>query len=141
MYCVAGRRGMIEGEHMDLKVLQDKIAEFRDARDWHQFHTRRNLAVALSVEAAELLAHYIWTEDENLLDEDEIADIMIYALAFCDVAGIDAEDAILDKLDANEARYPANIARGNHAKYTELQGLSESKGDSKQIEGNPSETD
>ena len=106
-----------------------EIVAFRDARDWAQFHTPRNLAAALAIEAAELQEVLLWQTDEEaagFLSTDqgqkavsqEVADVMIYALLLCHTLGIDPRAAIEGKLDTNETRYPAELARGRSAKYT-----------------------
>lgn len=107
--------------------LTQRILAFRDARDWAQFHTGRNLAASLSIEAAELLEIFQWDlEDEELTPErrervaEELADILIYALLLADRAGIDLEAAAADKVEENERKYPADKARGRSTKYTEL---------------------
>src|SRR5690606_21341637 len=107
------------------------IVEFRDARDWAQFHTPRNLAAALAVEAAELQELLLWQSDEQVKSSlsdaaaiaemrREIADVLIYSLLFCHAAGIDPLSAIRAKLEENAAKYPVELARGKATKYTEL---------------------
>ena len=100
----------------DLKPLTNRIAEFSSARDWERFHAPKNLAMALSVEAAELVEIFQWmSESESeALDEaalgraaDEIADVQIYLIQIAARLGVDIERAVLDKLDKNEAKYPA----------------------------------
>lgn len=112
-----------------LAELQAKVARFRDERDWAQFHTLKDLAAAIAIEAGELQEEFLWLshagETERLTERrdevsQELADILILALGFADAAGIDASQAILDKLDANAERYPVEKARGRAAKYTDL---------------------
>jgi NTP pyrophosphatase (non-canonical NTP hydrolase) len=115
-----------------LSDLLSEILEFREARDWAQFHTPRNLAAALSIEAAELQETMLWKTDaqvRSLLDDPdrsravqhELADILVYALLLCHSAGVDPASAIREKLTINAAKYPVDLARGNATKYTHLQ--------------------
>jgi len=89
--------------------LTQEIIQFRTDRNWKYLHTPRNLAIALSVEASELLELYTWQEvqpDETAIN-DEVADIMIYLINFCDVLGIDLLDVVKQKLVKNAVKYPA----------------------------------
>ena len=112
----------------EIAELTERILEFRDERDWHQFHTPRNLAAAISIEAAELQELFLWEKEEEeagpsgTLEKysDEIADVLIYALLFCHETEIDPEEAIRRKLEKNRRRYPVEKARGRSVKYTEL---------------------
>lgn len=106
-----------------------QLVAFRDRRDWAQFHDPKNLAEAISIEAAELLELFLWkTPDESrkLADKDrahaaeEVADVFIYLALLSHELGIDIEKAVLDKLRKNEEKYPPEKARGNAKKYTEL---------------------
>ena len=112
-----------------LDDLARQIVEFRDERDWKQFHSPRNLAASVSIEAAELLEIFQWSSDKTIADdvekrrseiEEEIADVLIYALLLAYDTGIDPQAAVVRKLEANEAKYPAAKARGNREKYTQL---------------------
>lgn len=116
----------------DIYNLIDEIVAFRDARDWSQFHTLKNLAASLSIEAAELLELTQWKSEEELelalRDEDfcsklsdETADVLIYVLLICKKAGIDPLDAARQKLVRNEKRYPLDKSRGSSKKYTEIE--------------------
>jgi NTP pyrophosphatase (non-canonical NTP hydrolase) len=106
-----------------------RIRQFRDARDWLQFHNPKDLAVSISIEAAELLEEFQWkSADESRRHAaenrervaDEIADVAIYLLELTDVLGIDLAAAIHSKLDKNEKKYPVEKSRGNSKKYNEL---------------------
>jgi dCTP diphosphatase len=106
-----------------------RIRQFRDARDWLQFHNPKDLAVSISIEAAELLEEFQWkSADESRRHaaenkervSDEVADVAIYLLELTDVLGIDLTAAIHAKLDKNEKKYPIEKSRGNSKKYTEL---------------------
>jgi len=109
------------------------VRRFRDDRDWAQFHTPKNLAAAIAIEAAELQERFLWKTDaevdQDLADAakkagvaDEIADVVMFAMLLADRLGIDLAEAIAAKLAANEQKYPVQLARGNARKYTELGG-------------------
>lgn len=114
---------------MDLDQIQSRIREFRDERDWMQFHNPKNLAISVVLEATELLEHFQWKSPEQseahsikARDEiaDEIADVAVYLIELADNLGIDLERAILGKLEKNAAKYPIEKAKGSSKKYTEL---------------------
>lgn len=114
---------------IDLERLTALIRKFNDERDWDQYHSPKNLASSLVIEAAELLEIFQWlTEDESAsLDtekrkqvKEEIGDVLIYLLNLADKLGIDPAEATIQKLKANEEKYPVEKARGSAAKYTEL---------------------
>ena len=97
--------------------LKKQVSEFRDARGWLRYDTPRNLAISISIEAAELLEHFQWKTDEltreALMDgakkdaiSDELADVLIYCLGFSDVLGIDVSNAVEGKLRKNGEKYP-----------------------------------
>ena len=111
-----------------LRALQQRLAAFAAARDWEQFHSPKNLAMALSVEAAELVEEFQWlTEAESkALDADrrervrlELADVFIYLLRLADRLDVDLMRAADDKIAHNERKYPADRVRGDSRKYTE----------------------
>lgn len=115
-----------------LAALQARLIEFRDARDWRPFHQPKELALAMAVEAGELLELFLWHTpqqvDEALADSafrarlaEEMADVLIYLLYLADAAAIDLASAVTTKLRQNEARYPVERARGRATKYTDLQ--------------------
>lgn len=112
-----------------LDDLTRRIVAFRDARDWKQFHTAKNLAASIGIEAAELLELFQWSSDATIADdlarrkddvERELADVLIYSLLLAHDGGIDLRAAIERKIAENEAKYPAHKARGSRAKYDEL---------------------
>lgn len=107
-----------------LEELIEEIVRFRDEREWAQFHTPRNLAMALSVEAGELLERFLWLQNEGGAEEDgiaeEVADVLIYALLLCHSQGIDPAEAIRAKLTRNEEKYPVELARGKATKWDRL---------------------
>lgn len=106
-----------------------RIVAFRDERDWKQYHSPRNLAASISIEAAELLEIFQWSTDETVAEDvaanlegirREIADVLIYALLLAHDTGIDPVASIRSKLSENAAKYPVDKARGSRAKYTQL---------------------
>jgi dCTP diphosphatase len=112
----------------DLKSL---VLAFARERDWEQFHAPKNLSMALAAEAGELMEHFLWTtpaESQAVVRsalkrrkiEDELADVVIYALEFANVTGIDVAAAIGRKMAENAKKYPVAKARGRSDKYTEL---------------------
>ena len=112
-----------------LHELSQQLIRFAHDRDWQQFHSPKNLASALIVEAGELLEHFQWTTEEqsrSLSPEKqaavagELADVLLYLVQLANALGIDPVAAAQAKLQANELRYPADKARGNSKKYTEL---------------------
>jgi dCTP diphosphatase len=112
-----------------IETLTSEIRAFRDARDWRQFHNPKELAVAITAEAGELLQHFVWQSPEQSDRrvetrrpeiESEIADVAILLFELADNCGIDLAAAIRAKLARNERRYPVDKARGSNAKYDEL---------------------
>jgi dCTP diphosphatase len=113
----------------DLDNLAVLLREFANERDWEQFHSPKNLAMALTVETAELLEHFQWmTEIESAKPtpeklqqiQDEIGDVLIYLTRFADKLGIDPLDAAYKKLEINRQKYPVDKAKGTAKKYTAL---------------------
>lgn len=113
----------------DIQSLKLALRDFASARDWAQFHSPKNLATALTVEAAELLEHFQWLTEEQsralspdkLTDvADEMADVMLYLVQLADKLDVDLLKAASDKLAKNEDRYPVHSARGSSKKYTEF---------------------
>ena len=113
-----------------LEALIREIIQFRDARDWAQFHNPKDLALAISIEAAELLEHFLWqdanqveglaTDTAALADlRREVADVLIFALLMAHRLGIDPTEAIREKLRENARKYPVAKAKGTAKKYTE----------------------
>lgn len=113
----------------ELEDLRDRLREFSTARDWEQFHSPKNLAMALAAEAGELLEIFQWLTEAQSRELDpkaraavseEIADVLLYLVRLGDQLGIDPVEAARAKLVENERKYPAEKARGNAKKYTEL---------------------
>ncbi|MFW5971184.1 MAG: nucleotide pyrophosphohydrolase [Desulfovermiculus sp.] len=110
----------------NLQTLLDKLIKFRDERDWAQFQTAKNLAVSISLEAAELLEHFQWTTEDSVIPQEkrqalaeEVADILIYLLLFAHKIDIDPVQAAQDKIEKNAEKYPADLVRGRSDKYTQ----------------------
>jgi NTP pyrophosphatase (non-canonical NTP hydrolase) len=107
----------------DIELLIDKLIQFRDARDWDQFHNPKDLALAINVEAAELLELYLWKNPDEANKEkikEELADIFSFSLLLANKYGFDVKQIILDKISSNDLKYPVDKAKGNSKKYTEL---------------------
>jgi len=109
-----------------LDKLINKIVEFRDERNWKQYHNPKDLAISISLEAGELLEIFQWKSSERAVRDnlgsikDELADIMIYTLLLFNELGIDPERAVADKLVKNAAKYPVEKAYNSNKKYTEF---------------------
>jgi len=105
----------------------DEILRFRDERNWKQFHTPKDLAISISLEASELLECFQWSAEDLVVEEnkaameEELADILIYAVSFADAIGADIPTIIREKLVKNGVKYPAEKAWGTAAKYTNLE--------------------
>ena len=113
-----------------LESLRDRLREFAKKRDWDQYHTPKNLSMALIAEAAELIEHFQWVDgsQSHILEEktrqsveEEMADILIYLVRISDKLEIDLYDAVERKLAINEKKYPAEKVRGSAKKYTEYE--------------------
>ncbi len=114
-----------------LAELKRRVLAFARERDWEQFHSPKNLSMALAAEAGELMEHFLWATPEASRDialseakrqkiEEELADVVIYALEFANITGVDVAAAIERKMAANAKKYPVEKARGRSEKYTEL---------------------
>jgi len=105
---------------MNLKELEKIIVKFRDEREWKKFHTPKNIAVSIVIEAAELLEHFQWSDECKDKKEIsyEMADVLAYLLLLADECGIDLEKAFLEKMEINENKYPVNLVKGKSDKYT-----------------------
>jgi dCTP diphosphatase len=113
---------------MDVAGLQAELREFARARDWEKFHDPKNLAMALTVEAAELMELFQWSTDSESRDassdratldsvREEMADVLIYILRLSDVLAIDLEAAVRTKIAVNAEKYPTGLSTGNATKY------------------------
>ena len=110
-----------------LAELKAAVQQFVRERDWERFHSPKNLSMALAAEAGELMEHFLWDESQASLARartepvaDELADILVYAIEFANIAGIDLAAAIEAKMRKNALKYPVDKARGKALKYTEL---------------------
>lgn len=111
-----------------LSGLRDALRVFAKEREWDQFHSPKNLAIALSVEAAELLEHFQWrTGNEEVLDlatrekvAEEMADVLLHLIRLADKLDVDLLGAADQKMKTNTRKYPVEKSRGNSKKYTEL---------------------
>jgi dCTP diphosphatase len=114
---------------MDVAGLQAELREFARARDWEKFHDPKNLAMALTVEAAELMELFQWTTTSDSQDakanpatlaaaREEMADVLIYLLRLSDVMAVDLEAAVRSKIGVNATKYPTKLAKGNATKYS-----------------------
>jgi NTP pyrophosphatase (non-canonical NTP hydrolase) len=117
---------------MDISELKKRVIAFRDEREWKKFHNPKDLALSINIEAGELAEIFQWKTDEEIREalkkpeklqelKHELADIVIYCLDMAEEADIDLEQAILEKLEHNAEKYPAEKAKGSAKKYTELQ--------------------
>lgn len=104
----------------------NKVLAFRDARNWCQFHNPKDLAISLSLEAAELLEVFQWSADDLECKEkmdkirEELADVVSYCILMADVCGLDLDEIVQTKIKKNNEKYPVEKAYGNKAKYTKL---------------------
>lgn len=105
----------------DIKTLQEKVDNFIKERDWEQFHTPKNIAMSVAIEAAELMEHFQWyttqqsleiIEDNRAEIEDEVADVMIYLLSFANTCNIDLFKAVTRKMERNNGRFPIEKVKG-----------------------------
>jgi dCTP diphosphatase len=114
-----------------LAEIKTRVLDFARERDWEQFHAPKNLSMALAAEAGELMEHFLWATPEASRAiaqdavkikkiEEELADVVIYALEFANMTGIDVAAAIEKKMAANAAKYPVEKSKGRSEKYTEL---------------------
>ncbi len=103
--------------------LTDALVKFRDERDWEQFHNPKDLAIALNIEAGELLENYLWkTANEADVEKvkEELADVLAYALLIAKHYNFNVDKIVLDKIAKNALKYPTDKAKGNAKKYNEL---------------------
>lgn len=111
---------------MTFEDATEKALAFREKRDWAQFHNPKDLAISISLEAAELLEKFQWSGPDLTVQEkrdgmaEELADVVIYCMYLADSLGVDLADAVDAKIDVNERKYPVIKSRGNSKKYTEL---------------------
>lgn len=113
---------------MDISDIQKRLADFARERNWDQFHSPKNLVMALAGESAELLEIFQWLTEEQskgivnsekdmTLVKEEIADVFIYLARLADKLNIDIEKEVLDKIEVNEKKYPVDLSKNNATKY------------------------
>jgi dCTP diphosphatase len=118
-------------KNIDLEKLSEEISTFTQERDWDQFHSIKNLSMALSVETSELLEIFQWMSEDQSNEvktnpeamekiQDEVADIFVYLLRVVNKTGIDLEVAVKNKMAKNALKYPVSLSKGNSKKYTDL---------------------
>lgn len=101
----------------------ERLRQFRDERNWQQFHNPKDLALALSIEASELLEVFLWKTPEDADPQkvkEELADVLAYALLLSDAYNFDLEKIVLEKIAINEEKYPVEKSKGSSKKYNEL---------------------
>jgi NTP pyrophosphatase (non-canonical NTP hydrolase) len=107
----------------DIEEIIAELKKFRDERDWEQFHNPKDLALAINIEAGELLELFLWKNEEDANKEkvkQELADVLSFALLLADKYGLDIKQIILDKIKLNGEKYPVDKAKGTAKKYNEL---------------------
>ncbi|MFS8615814.1 MAG: nucleotide pyrophosphohydrolase [Solitalea sp.] len=107
----------------DWQILKEKLQQFAKERDWEQFHNPKDLALALSIEAAELNELFLWKKPEDADPEkikDELADVFAYAIQLAAKYELDIGQIVAEKIARNSEKYPVDKAKGNARKYTEL---------------------
>jgi NTP pyrophosphatase (non-canonical NTP hydrolase) len=112
------------GRHLnDIREITDALLKFRDERDWAQFHNPKDLALALNIEAGELLEAFLWksSEQANLSQvKEELADVFAYAFLLAEHYGFDVKQIVIEKIAKNALKYPVEKSKGVSKKYTEL---------------------
>jgi len=107
----------------EISDLTQKLISFRDARDWKQFHNPKDLAIALSIESAELLEAFLWKSSEEASKDkikEELADVLAYAFLLANECGLDISEIVSAKIAANGLKYPVDKAKGSARKYDEI---------------------
>ena len=107
----------------DLKKVIEKLTEFRDERDWKQFHNSKDLALAINIEAGELLELFLWKGADEANKEkvkEELADVLAFSFLLAEKYNFNVEEIVLEKIKKNTIKYPINKAKGTAKKYTEL---------------------
>ncbi|MBU8877955.1 nucleotide pyrophosphohydrolase [Bacillus sp. FJAT-29790] len=109
-----------------MKELIEEIIQFRDERDWKQFHNAKDLAISLSLEASELLENFQWKTSGEAIEKniekikDELADVVIYSILLSSELSIDLEEIVKKKMEKNNLKYPIEKSKGTSKKYTQL---------------------
>jgi NTP pyrophosphatase (non-canonical NTP hydrolase) len=118
-------------DKITIENLKKMVVKFRDEREWKKYHTPKDVAISINIEAAELLEQFQWKIDQEIeemlknkenLDKvsEELADVVIYCLSLADVIKVDISEAVKKKIEKNEKKYPVGKVKGNYKKYTEL---------------------
>jgi len=107
----------------DIDIITKALVEFRNDRDWAQFHNSKDLAIALNIEAGELLEAFIWKNANDANPEkikEELADVFAYAFLMADKCGLNVKEIVLDKIKQNSEKYPIEKSKGTSKKYNEI---------------------
>jgi NTP pyrophosphatase (non-canonical NTP hydrolase) len=107
----------------EIQEIMDKLIQFRNERDWEQFHNPKDLALAINVEAGELLELFLWKDAKDANKEkikEELADVFAFAFLLADKYGFDVNEIVLEKIQKNSVRYPVEKSKGTAKKYNEL---------------------
>jgi NTP pyrophosphatase (non-canonical NTP hydrolase) len=107
----------------EMETITKALLDFRNERDWEQFHNPKDLSLAISVEAGELLELFLWKSPEQANKEkvkEELADIFAFAFLLAEKYGFDVKEIVLEKIKANGVKYPVEKAKGTAKKYNEL---------------------
>lgn len=107
----------------DIEIIQTELRKFNQERDWDQFHNGKDLAVAISIEAGELLEAFLWRSPEDAKVEkirEELADVLNYAFQMADKYGLNIKEIMLEKIQKNAEKYPVEKAKGSAKKYNEI---------------------
>jgi dCTP diphosphatase len=123
---------MEEDKNTTIEELKNLLKEFRDEREWKEFHDPKNLAEAISIEAGELQEMFLWKDKQHIIDKikndngfkeevgEELADVIIFCLNFANVTDLDVSSIVQDKIKKNREKYSVNKAKGNAIKYNKL---------------------
>jgi len=123
---------MTDDTNTNIQVLKDLLKDFRDRRDWKQFHDPKNLAEAISIEAGELQELFLWKDKDDIIEKikndpefkervgEELADVINYCLNFATATDLDVATIVKDKIEKSDKKYPVEKAKGNATKYTNL---------------------
>jgi NTP pyrophosphatase (non-canonical NTP hydrolase) len=107
----------------DIDEIIKALVQFRDERDWKQFHNSKDLAVAISIESAELLEAFLWRQPEAAdrhKIKEELADVISFCLLLAETEGLDVKEIVLEKIELNKKKYPVSKAKGTSKKYDQL---------------------
>jgi len=107
----------------DIKEITSELLKFRNERDWEQFHNPKDLALAINIEAGELLEEFLWKKHEDAKKEkikEELADVFAYAFLLAEKYDFDVKKIVLEKIKKNGEKYPVSKAKGTSIKYTDL---------------------